>query len=182
MPQYKQAKAEKKQAKWQLDKLVIDKKVTSVPKDKVRDINIDVDEVAMSMTVKRCPPKTYSGSTFQGQKVLIKTQDDVIPALHAIYADSRSARATHNIYAYSVTSPDGTMIEHYEDDEEYGGGKEILAVMREHDITDMLICVTRWCGQRLLGKARFQYIREAASQIVAEQIWLSGQEETNTNF
>ena len=63
-----------------------------------------------------------------------------------------------------------------------GRWKEVLSVMKENDAKDMLICVTRWCGQKLLGKARFQHIKEAASQVLAEQIWLSGQEEKITYF
>ena len=75
--------------KWAGEKLIINDTVTQVKKDKVKDINIDTTDMATSMRVKRSPPKTYDGSTFQGSRVNVATPDDVIPAIHAIYTDVR---------------------------------------------------------------------------------------------
>ena len=52
------------------------------------------------MAVKTAPHRTYKKSTFQGHHTITETQDDIIPALHAIYAVNSVARANHNIYAY----------------------------------------------------------------------------------
>ena len=48
-------------------------------------------------------------------RVEIRNQDDIIPALHAIYADAHAARAKHNFYAYMIQAG-SRVIEHYEDD------------------------------------------------------------------
>ena len=82
-----------------MDKLIVDSKVTQVKKDCVRDININTPETATTMAVKTAPHKTYNKSTFQGHHTITETQDDIIPALHAIYAVNSVARANHNIYA-----------------------------------------------------------------------------------
>jgi hypothetical protein len=159
LPAFKEARKDNKQPKWQLDKLVIGKNVKKAHKDKVLDINSDTTHMAASMTAKHAPPKSYGGSSFRGHNVNVAHQDDIIPALHVLYSDERVARAQHNVYAYRLEN--GT--EHCEDDGEWGGGRVLLQLLREHNITNRLVCVTRWYGGKHLGRARFDYIREAGS-------------------
>lgn len=163
IPKYKQAKTDNKNPKWTLDKLIIDGKVQETKKDKVMDINVNTTEKAVSLQPKihHSPPTTHNGSTFQGHSLKITSQDDIIPALHAIYSDARVARATHNIYAYRLKSGNG-YLEHFSDDGEWGAGTRLLNMLREKDISDKLVCVTRWYGGTHLGKARFDYILNAA--------------------
>ena len=161
LPQYKEARREDKKPKWAVDKLVVGKKVTQVKKDCVMDINVDTTEAASQVMVNHAPPKTYRGSTFRGHNVPIQTQDDIIPALHAVYSDERVARATHNIYAYRLQTGNG-IVEHYEDDREWGAGRLLLKLLKDNDITGKLVCVTRWYGGVHLGRARFDHIQEAA--------------------
>ena len=161
LPKFKDAKRKDKKPKWSRDKLIVDNKVTKIEKDRVKDVNIDTSEAATNLKVKRAPPKTYNNSTFRGHNVALTDQDDIVPALHAIYADTRVARATHNIYAYRIQSDSGA-IEHYEDDGEWGAGRLLLQLLKDHNITNKLVCVTRWYGGTHLGNARFDHIREAA--------------------
>ena len=165
LPSYKAARDQNMKVKWAGEKLIINDTVTQVKKDKVKDINIDTTDMATSMRVKRSPPKTYDGSTFQGSRVNVATPDDVIPAIHAIYTDVRSARATHNIYAYRINSGQ-RIIEHYEDDGEYGAGRRLLGMLQKNDILNQLICVSRWHAGRNLGPVRFNYIEEAAKDTI----------------
>ncbi len=102
LPQFKTAKQQKQKAKWSGARLIINNQVTQISRDTVKNINLDTTEKAAGMKVKRAPPKSYGGSSFQGAMVKVDDQDDIIPALHAIYKDSKSARATHNIYAYRI--------------------------------------------------------------------------------
>lgn len=163
LPKFKAARKDQKKPKWQVDKLVVGKEVTEVKKDQVNDININTNEIATQLKIKHGPQKTYTKSSFQGHHVAINNQDSIIPALHAIYADSRVARATHNIYAYRIQTQSG-VTEHYDDDGEWGAGKKLLELLRENQITDNLVCVTRWYGGTHLGKDRFKYIIEAAKE------------------
>jgi len=162
MPQYKEAKAGNKRPKWSLDKLVIDKKVIEVERDRVKDIHLDTAEVAASMDIHHTQPMENNGSSFQGHSTKICSQDDVVPALHAIYADNKTARASHNIYAYRIQTGGGSLIEHYEDDRAWGAGRELLKLLRQHNITNRMVCVTRWNGASYLGRTRYDDILKAA--------------------
>lgn len=165
IPDYKKARRDRKKPRWARDKLVVDNKVLSVKKDSVKDINVNTTQVASQLQVRETPPKTYQKSSFKGHAVKLHSQDDIVPALHAIYADARVARATHNIYAYRISSgPD--VIEHYEDDNEWGAGSLLLKLLQDNDIKDTLVCVTRWYGGTHLGRARFDYIKNAAKEVL----------------
>ena len=100
LPQYREARKAQKKPKWAMEKLTVDRKVTQVKKDCVRDININTTDIATTMAVKTAPHRTYKKSTFHGHHTITETQDDIIPALHAINAVNSVARANHNIYAY----------------------------------------------------------------------------------
>ena len=110
------------------------------------------------MKVVCAPAKQYGGSTFQGHSVSVCTQDEIVPALHAIYSDSRRARVTHNVYAYRIKRSE-QLCEHYEDDKEWGAGQTILDILKVKNITNQLVCVSRWYGGKHLGQARFTYIK-----------------------
>lgn len=122
---------------------------------------MDVMDRAASLQVKRAPPTTQNGSTFQGSKVNISDQDDIIPAIHAIMKDTKTARGTHMIYAYRLSGTNNQTIEHYEDDGEYGAGRRLLNLLQEKDR------VTRWhCGPNI-GRARFTFINDAANAVLS---------------
>ena len=133
LPVSKDAKQNNKTVKWSKDKLYIDGvRHTAHNANKPSIMNTDVTEKAASTRVLRSPPKVYGGSTFQGAKVGLSCQDDILPAIHALYRDTRTAAATHNNYAYRLTTPDG-VVEHYDDDGEYGGGRRILRKLKDGD-------------------------------------------------
>ena len=169
LPKFKEAKRQQKNPRWSVDKLVIGGQVTQVKKDKVADININTSDVALQLqdTAKHSPPKTYNNSSFQCHHVAVNTQDDIVPALHVLYADSRIARATHNIYAYRLQNGN-SITEHYEDDGEWGAGRVLLNLLKDNNITNRLVCVTRWYGGTHLGKTRFRYIEEAGRDALGE--------------
>lgn len=165
LPQFKEARQQKKDVKWSADKLIIDGKVKSISKDKIHDINTNTTQIAVKLQheVRHSPPHCKQGSTFQGHRVHIKARDDVIPALHAIYSDDRVGRATHNTYAYRLRSETG-YVEHYEDDGEWGAGAKLLDYLRENDIENTLVCTSRWSGGTLLGRSRFNLILQVAKE------------------
>jgi hypothetical protein len=163
LPKYKEARANKQNPKWSLDKLIVGKNTTQVHREYVRDINTITNDIATATKVKKGPPLTAEKSTFQGHCTSITSQDDIVPALHAIYADSRVARANHNIYAYRLQSGN-RVIEHYEDDGEYGAGRKLLTMMKDEEITGKLICVSRWYGKSIVGRAEEDQVTNAAKE------------------
>ena len=80
----------------------------------------------------------------------------------------RVARATHNIYAYRIMSG-GDVIEHYEDDGKYGAGRRLLDLLRDNEISDRMICVTRWYDGSHLGPVRFNHILDAGKRVLQLQ-------------
>ena len=58
-----------KKPQWNNERSIIDNVVTEVCKDKLMDVNINVEEVAYQLWKTTCRPKTYGESTFQGRKV-----------------------------------------------------------------------------------------------------------------
>ena len=147
-----------------MDKLVIDGQVKAIKKDSVNDVNSNTvgKAVKLQHKIHHTPVHTHQGHSIQGHSVKITDQDSIIPVLHAIY-DERVARASHNIYAYRVKR-DNRFLEHYDDDGEWGAGAKLLELMRENSIEDTLVCTTRWCGERHLGRTRFDLVLNAAKQ------------------
>ena len=165
-PQFIQAKEAGKQAKFNVDKLVIDNKTVNPPKDKVNDINLNVTERAMSLSPKHASLITIEKNNhFQGHIVPIKSQDDVIPAIHALYKDPRVAGAAHVSYAYRV-GQERYSISNYEDDGETGAGREIMGVLDQHNCYNCLVAVTRWHNGRYLGATRVNHVKRAAEDAV----------------
>jgi len=161
-PVYKNAKKDKKNVKWSMDKLMIEGKVKEAQKDTIKNVNLDITEKAMNLRVRSSPLQQIQDDSFRGHSVNIATQDDIIPALHAVYADSRVARASHNVYAYRIKTPSGRLIEHYEDDGEWGAGAKVLMMLQDNQVVNKLVCVTRWDGGTYLGSVRFRQIVDAA--------------------
>ena len=78
--------------------------------------------------------------------------------------DTRVAKATHNIYAYRISTDSG-IIEHYEDDGEWSAGTNILKVLKEKNITNKLVVVSRWYGGQHTGPARFKCVEDTAREV-----------------
>lgn len=163
LPVFKEAKREQKSAKWSVDKLIVNSQTIEVKKDSITDINVDSVEIATSLRPKHTPPSSQKNTTFQGHSVTVKDTDQIVPAIHALYMNAAVARANHNPYAYRLRCGE-KVIEHYEDDREWGAGRALLQVLRENAIVDKLVCVTEWRGHTPLGPARFRHIADTARQ------------------
>ena len=88
MPKFIEAKKQSQKPKWSSDKLIVKDEVFRIEKDSVKDSRIDIRTTSTSKKVVRAPPKQYGGSSFQGHSVCVSSQDEIVPALHAIYSDS----------------------------------------------------------------------------------------------
>ena len=69
----------------------------------------------------------------------------------------------HNIYAYKLRQKDN-VLEHYDDDKEWGAGRNLLSLLQQKDITNQLIVVTCWYGGSYIGPTRFQLIKRQRPQ------------------
>ena len=165
---FREAKREQRNPRWAVDKLIVNGKVSQVKKDKVTDINVNTTDAAIQLQeeIKNSTLKTYNHSSFQVHYIPISHQDNIVPAMYSIYSDVRVARATHNIYAYCIKHEDSAT-EHYEDDGEYRAGRILLNLLKENELENAFVCVSRWYGGVHLGKARFNYIIDAAKEALS---------------
>jgi hypothetical protein len=164
-PQFIQARQAGKEARFNVDKLVVEKKVIDPPRDKVRDINMNVASRSLTMETKHTPVVSVDRSHFQGHKVLIDAVDDVIPAIQALCRDQRVAGASNIMYAYRI-GDDRRYISNFEDDGQWGAGNAIINVLDAKNCFNQLIVVTRWHGGRNIGAERFDKIKDLAEQAI----------------
>lgn len=162
LPLFKEARANKKRTSWNRDRLRVDGVEHKLPKPVITDVNTDTVAETLKMKVKRAQPKTVSNNTFQASITNVNNINDVIPALHAVFMDHRCARASKNMYAYRIRAGD-RMLEYYDDDGEFGAGRRILQELKKNNRSNVILCVTRWCGGNL-GPARFNHITDVAEQ------------------
>ena len=168
---YKDCRTNKIPTKWIGDKLLAEDEVIEVSHPKMGHNEGSSTDVAIDMPVHRTPITERQKSKFQGAKVCIDGINHVIPALHAVYGNPDVARATHNIYAYRCESG-GKMVSYYNDDGEYGAGRRILKMMEDNDMSNRLICVSRWYGGSHMGPSRFDSIMDIAKQAIDLTIYM----------
>ena len=163
-PVFTSAKANGKSTRWAGEKLFVDNKPVIHRPDKISDCKLNVMETACSVKSTHTPTTKYKDSEFQGHVMDINNQDEVLPSIFSLYADDRVSKATHNIYAYILSSD--SRHEHYEDNGEFGAGRKLLDYLKRNNIVNKLVVVSRWYGGTHLGPARFNYILEAAANAV----------------
>lgn len=168
-PQFIEAKENHKDTRFNVDTLIIENKVVKPPKDKIMDINMDATSRAMSLKPKHTPVNSSSNSHFQGHIIPVESIDDVIPAVQALCSEPRVAGAAHLIYAYKIGNEE-SYLSNYEDDGEWGGGREVMKVLDEKRCFNHVVAVTRWHSGRVLGPSRFKLIKEMAEKAVAKVI------------
>ncbi len=104
-------------------------------------------------------------SKFSWTAIKVFSTKDIKIALKDILKDKFYKKATHNIYAYRIVTSDG-IIEGKNDDGEIGGWNCILSVLRNKNIANVLIIVTRYYGWIHLNSDRFKHIVNTANYVV----------------
>jgi hypothetical protein len=160
-PKYKNAKANlANKVSWSLDKLVINGITHSALDDnQVIDFKTDLD---CKVVVHHTDHTIEDGSTFMGHSARIDKKTDVPGMMAKILQDRSIAGATHNMYAYRVTTADGKLCEGQKDDGEHGAGFRLLKLLRDQEQNNVMIVVTRWYGNKHMGAKRFQCIENSA--------------------
>lgn len=91
---------------------------------------------------------TVNKSRFIGYACPVSSSDEAVDFIESIREKHRDA--THNVYAYSVRTPEYSR---YSDDGEPQGtaGVPVLDVIKKNGLTDCCVVVTRYFGGILLG-------------------------------
>ena len=162
-PKFKAAKENSNnRVSWVLDKLIINGVAQSALDD-----SQPIDPIAVlqsDVQVKHTEHITEEGSTFMGHSARVTRKADISAVMAQILKDRALAGATHNIYAYRITTGDGKTLEGHRDDGEHGAGYKLLKKLRDSDSDNCMIVVTRWYGNKHMGVKRFQCIEKCADQ------------------
>jgi len=94
-----------------------------------------------------------------------ENREDIKTFLKELKKKKKYAKATHNTWAARV-SKDQTIFETKNDDGEVGAGMVILRVMQKENITNCVICVTRWFGGIKLMGDRFKHVQDATKYAI----------------
>ena len=174
-PVLKQAKQAGKPAKLIGDKLFIGDRRYIKPGDAV-DVNFDSELHASDVVIHHAAPILETGSTFQGHYSHIEHQVQFKSVLLKLFEEKNIAQATHNVWAYRVESATaGQYVENFNDDGEHGGGFVLLKLLRDHNVTGMVI-TTRWYGGVHLGPKRFDCIRNSAERSLIQSNVIEAEE------
>ena len=108
---------------------------------------------------------TDRGSRYSVSIGEVHGRDDIKSFLKNLKRKKKYARATHNTWAARITK-DGTIYETKSDDGETGAGMVVLRVMQKEQITNCIICVTRWFGGVKLMGDRFKHVQDATKYAI----------------
>lgn len=100
------------------------------------------------------------GSRYSVSFGKVKGRDDIKAFLKELKKNKKYAKATHNTWAARI-SQKGVIYETKNDDGETGAGMVILRVMQKEEVSDCVICVTRWFGGVKLMGDRFKHVQDA---------------------
>ncbi len=92
-------------------------------------------------------------------------REDIKQFLKTLKANKKYAKATHNSWAARI-SHDSAIFETKNDDGETGAGMVILRIMQKENVTDAVICVTRWFGGIKLEGDRFKHLQDGTKYAI----------------
>lgn len=105
------------------------------------------------------------GSRYSVSYGLVTGKGDIKEFLKVLKKNKKYEKATHNTWAVRITH-EGAVYESKNDDGETGAGMVILRIMQKEDITDCIICVTRWFGGVKLMGDRFKHVQDATKYAI----------------
>ncbi|MFT5037394.1 MAG: putative IMPACT (imprinted ancient) family translation regulator [Candidatus Azotimanducaceae bacterium] len=92
-------------------------------------------------------------------------KEDVTLFLKQLKSKKKYLKATHNSWAARI-SHTGTIFEFKNDDGETGAGQVILSIMQKQNVSNCIICVTRWFGGTKLMNDRFKHLQDATKYAI----------------
>jgi len=105
------------------------------------------------------------GSRYSVSFGLVAGKDDITAFLKTLKSKKKYATASHNSWAARITHG-GAIYETKNDDGEVGAGMVILRILQKSNVTDCVVCVTRWFGGVKLMGDRFKHVQDAAKYAV----------------
>lgn len=101
------------------------------------------------------------GSRYSVSLGRVEGREDIKSFLKHLKANKKYQKADHNSFAARI-SHEGAIYETKSDDGETGAGMVILRMIQGADMTNCVVCVTRWFGGIKLEGDRFKHIQNAS--------------------
>lgn len=105
------------------------------------------------------------GSKYSVSIGKVTGKEDIKLFLKKLKSNKKYDKADHNSWAVRI-SHEGAIFEGKNDDGETGAGAVILRIMQKENITNCIICVTRWFGGIKLQGDRFKHIQDATKYAI----------------
>lgn len=110
-------------------------------------------------------------SRYAATSFAVESDEDFKKKIKLLLKDKRFRQADHNIVAYRINSGDGGVLEYKNDgynspSKETGAGVMMLEIMRQRQVENTCVVVTRWYGGVHLGADRFRHVRDATQEIL----------------
>lgn len=105
------------------------------------------------------------GSRYSVSVGRVQGREDIKLFLRRLKSNKKYAKATHNSWAARIAH-DGAIFETKSDDGETGAGMVILRVMQKEEVSDCVICITRWFGGTKLMGDRFKHLQDATKYAI----------------
>ncbi len=109
------------------------------------------------------------GSRYSVSYGKVTGREDIKEFLKKLKKNKKYAKATHNSWATRI-SHEGAIYETKADDGETGAGMVILRVMQKENVSDCVICVTRWFGGVKLMGDRFKHLQDATKYAIDNMV------------
>lgn len=124
---------------------------------------------------------TLKKSTFIARATTITNPCQRLNLLKSLLDTNPSLRsASHNVWAYRIRPSESSISTHVReashDDGETGGGDLLLRVMRESNVVDTLVVMTRCYGGVMLGPDRWRLMRNVVTGALSERLRVTGVE------
>ena len=107
------------------------------------------------------------GSKYSVSYGRVLGRDDIAKFLKRLKTKKKYAKATHNSWAARI-GREGAIYETKNDDGETGAGMVILRVMQKEEVSECIVCVTRWFGGVKLMGDRFKHVQDATKRAVED--------------
>jgi putative IMPACT (imprinted ancient) family translation regulator len=105
------------------------------------------------------------GSRYSVSIGRVQGREDIKLFLKRLKQNKKYAKADHNSWATRISN-DGMIYETKSDDGETGAGMVILRIMQKEQVSDCVICVTRWFGGVKLMGDRFKHLQDATKYAI----------------
>ena len=149
------------------DKLIVNSKVTTENLEKNPiDYTTSTGQPISYANMQHSMTTTTKGSIFQGHYYPIHSEGEAVQSLRALLQNDLTSKSDHIIYAYNYGGEDGQIVTGHCDDGEWGASSILCELLKQRNISNAILVVTRKYGGTNLGKQRFQIIKQVACNVL----------------